>query len=413
VGHPTALELVASTEARAAVARRLTEERYEALYTPQRTASAAASFALLCAGLFAASLFPTVARFLAVEPAWVAVSTLLMSGAAIVSTVAARFGGVLGRPHRIAERVETAVIAGSGATLLFRSGSAASVFWLVPLTQVLLGAPDLLHARYSRFAACAPFVLAGAGFALIGKLSDAVVTTLMILALFYVWNTLARSTRTLLEVQIDKELLQRRLEIMVVEEERRRIARDLHDGLGAELTLLAWAASSSTGAGASDQRLQELSQRARASLHELRRVVSGLKAPDMRVAELGALLEDSCRELVEPVSRFRLEVAGNGTLRGNVCLQVSLVVREAVRNAVTHAAPSSVSVSLDARSELVISVENDGASLPPEAAEKSRGGLSHLRERADLLGGTLFVEPLSAGTRVSLRVPGNAAFVAP
>jgi signal transduction histidine kinase len=207
--------------------------------------------------------------------------------------------------------------------------------------------------------------------------------------------------------------LQRRLEIMVVEEERRRIARDLHDGLGAELTLLAWAASSSTGAGASDQRLQELSQRARASLHELRRVVSGLKAPDMRVAELGALLEDSCRELVEPVSRFRLEVAGNGTLRGNVCLQVSLVVREAVRNAVTHAAPSSVSVSLDARSELVISVENDGASLPPEAAEKSRGGLSHLRERADLLGGTLFVEPLSAGTRVSLRVPGNAAFVAP
>lgn len=92
---------------------------------------------------------------------------------------------------------------------------------------------------------------------------------------------------------------------------------------------------------------------------------------------------------------------------------MSLVVREAVRNAVTHAAPSSVSVSLDARSELVISVENDGASLPPEAAEKSRGGLSHLRERADLLGGTLFVEPLSAGTRVSLRVPGNAAFVAP
>jgi len=94
-----------------------------------------------------------------------------------------------------------------------------------------------------------------------------------------------------------------------------------------------------------------------------------------------------------------------------VATQVYLAMREAVRNAVRHSGCSCIGVTLSVRDgKLRGLVEDDGEGFDPEALAKAMPswgvGLRSMRERAEMLGGTVHVdsEP-GAGTRVELRVP--------
>ncbi|UVS78507.1 Redox sensor histidine kinase response regulator DevS [Actinokineospora sp. UTMC 2448] len=79
------------------------------------------------------------------------------------------------------------------------------------------------------------------------------------------------------------------------------------------------------------------------------------------------------------------------------------VVREAVSNAVRHAAPTSVTVTIEAGDDLVIDVVDDGTGLPDHFA---RSGLANLQRRATTCEGTLTLTPATPhGTRLTWRVP--------
>jgi signal transduction histidine kinase len=88
------------------------------------------------------------------------------------------------------------------------------------------------------------------------------------------------------------------------------------------------------------------------------------------------------------------------------------ILREAVRNAVSHSGAELITVQLsNSDSNLTVSVDDDGAGLPlPDVESPSSLGLWSMRERAALLGGTfrLHCGP-SGGTRVQITVPLNQA----
>jgi signal transduction histidine kinase len=210
--------------------------------------------------------------------------------------------------------------------------------------------------------------------------------------------------------------LQRTRERLVLtrEEERRRLRRDLHDGIGpalAGLTLKAETARALLPAAADDagRQLDELSDEIRATVLDVRRVVEGLRPPALD--ELG--LAGACRQAVDRLTRaagvraeFRIADQLTG-LPAAVEVAAFRIVLEAVTNVVRHAHAGRCCVTL-ARTDdaLAVEVADDGAgSLDGLVAGN---GLATMRERAEELGGSLSIAAAHGGVRVSARLPARS-----
>jgi signal transduction histidine kinase len=213
--------------------------------------------------------------------------------------------------------------------------------------------------------------------------------------------------------------LQRSRERLVAarEEERRRLRRDLHDGLGpqlAGLTMTAEAARDliSTHPERAEELLTNLVERAQAAVSDVRHLVYALRPPALdALGLLGAL-------------RAHADQRDNGGLRVSVEAPAQLpplpaavevaayrIVLEAITNAERHAGARTcvVRVTLDeAGGALYVEVADDGRGI---GEDRGTGiGLHSMRERAAELGGWCTVEPLaSGGTQVRARLPCRGA----
>jgi signal transduction histidine kinase len=227
---------------------------------------------------------------------------------------------------------------------------------------------------------------------------------------------LARQLGATLHARALTRDLQRAREKLVLarEEERRRLRRDLHDGIGpalAGLTLKAEAARAllPPDALAAGDRLQDLSDEIRATVVDVRRVVEGLRPPALD--ELG--LDGACRQAVDRLTRASgvtpaLRVTGDlSRLPAAVEVAAFRIVLEAVTNVVRHADARNCCVTLAVLdSVLEIGVEDDGRGLldGPGAGN----GMATMRERAEELGGSLSVRATARGVRVDASLPTRA-----
>ena len=201
------------------------------------------------------------------------------------------------------------------------------------------------------------------------------------------------------------------------EEERRRLRRDLHDGLGSQLAALIMQAGTArmllrSDPEAADRELADMREELRAAVANIRTLVLGLRPPALdelglagairaRLARLGAEAgeEDGAALLVcfdandpLPPMSAAVEVAAYR------------IVEEAVTNVVKHARASCLTVELrnDGRS-LLLKVEDDGAGMLP-SPEPAGMGLQSMRERATELGGTCAVTTGVDGRGTVIRV---------
>jgi signal transduction histidine kinase len=198
--------------------------------------------------------------------------------------------------------------------------------------------------------------------------------------------------------------------------ERRRIARELHDRIGHALStahrhlelsevFLARDAVKAAGAVESAYRaVQEAMESVRSITAELR-----LQEPLRSLEKALAHLLDSLQ--AEDVS-LRLQVSGEEGWATPVVLDESfLIIREAIRNSLSHGNPSVVIVSVDiAPHELRAWVEDDGSGFDWASRSTAGVGLSSMQERAALIGGRVTVNTTPGqGTHIELIVslPGS------
>jgi len=196
------------------------------------------------------------------------------------------------------------------------------------------------------------------------------------------------------------------------EEERRRLRRDLHDGLGptlAGVTLGLHAARRQlvTAPAEAGQLLETLETQVEQAVADVRRVVYGLRPPALD--EFGLLravqLQAAQLEATEPSLVVRLDspVEGLGGLPAAVEVAAYRIVCEALTNVVRHAEATTCSVRINLNGALEVDVADNGRGLPPD---KGAGvGVLGMRERAAELGGQLVITSDERGTVVRARLP--------
>jgi signal transduction histidine kinase len=228
-------------------------------------------------------------------------------------------------------------------------------------------------------------------------------------------GTAAHAVRLTLALQSSLEELQQSRERLVAaqEEERRRIQRDLHDGLGPTLASIRVRLEACIDLARSNdpaglivdlERLDEVVGQATA---DIRRLVHDLRPPALD--QLG--LVPALRQHVERMSRdsgIGVQLVADVATEIPAAAEVAVfrVTQEALVNVQRHASASRVCVQLTHEDNaLVLKIEDDGIGFPP-AVPTPGTGLASMRERAELLGGTIGVgRGQNGGTAVVLRIP--------
>jgi len=198
------------------------------------------------------------------------------------------------------------------------------------------------------------------------------------------------------------------------EEERRRLRRDLHDGLGPTLAGLTLGLDTARARSAGQPELQELLGKLKAetqrAVTDVRRIVYGLRPPALdEFGLVGSLREEVGRLQYEaPALTVTLDAPGDGLADLPAAVEVACyrIVTEALTNVTRHAHASRCSVQIRFGRDLDVDVRDDGVGLPE--GWRAGVGIASMRERVTELGGELVIEPsLPHGTRINARLPAR------
>ncbi len=218
----------------------------------------------------------------------------------------------------------------------------------------------------------------------------------------------AQAGLVLSNVRLVEELkASRRRIVSAQDEERRRLERDIHDGVQQRLLALALALKMTAARVGHDpneaviESLDDAAAEARETLVELRRLARGIHPAIITEGGLVAALESLAERTPLPVE---MQVPDTERLPAPVEVTVYYVVAEALTNAVKHAAASRVAVDVarfDGR--VLVEVVDDGSG---GALASPGSGLSGLGDRVAALGGHLQIDsPPGGGTRIQVDIP--------
>jgi signal transduction histidine kinase len=217
------------------------------------------------------------------------------------------------------------------------------------------------------------------------------------------------------ELVIKNEEIERSRQRLVTarDAQRRRLERELRDGVGNELSEI----RDAIGADADQLRaepevversLDELGTRANVALEQLREVARGIFPPLLVDQGLAAALDTLCRK-TGPDTRLTVDRSIVGTRFDPASENaVYFCCVQAVQNAQRHAPGASITIGLSVDGDaLVFTVRDDGPGFDP-AATKAGEGMQILTDRVAALGGTIAVESVPGrGTTVTGRVPAR------
>jgi signal transduction histidine kinase len=208
-----------------------------------------------------------------------------------------------------------------------------------------------------------------------------------------------------------------------LEQERTRIAQDIHDELGASLTQIGMLANF---AGRSVDRpnevaadLKKITDTAHEAVRAMDAIVWAINPQNNSLENFAAYVSRFAESFLPPAGiRFRFDAPADlpahalGTEQRH---QLFLVVREALNNVVRHAQAREVWLRLAAQEgRFVVSIEDDGRGLPATEPDPGSDGLANMRQRIESIGGIFTVDSQpAAGTRIKIQLPLAAGSVEP
>lgn len=184
-----------------------------------------------------------------------------------------------------------------------------------------------------------------------------------------------------------------------VKEERKRIAQDLHDDVGARLL---------TGLHAPEADLRSTIQGA---ITDIRTIVKGIAGEATEFSHFFAELRvESLRRADASGLRLHWPLWGiqeNFKIDYQTHKTISSIIREIISNSIKHANAGEISVRYSCDKDMIeFCIEDDGRGLSVEELNASSGqGIKNMKSRVEALGGELHISNLNSGTRIIFKIP--------
>jgi two-component system, NarL family, sensor histidine kinase DesK len=230
------------------------------------------------------------------------------------------------------------------------------------------------------------------------------VIIIWISAILLPFNIYNKKKQDRLEEQL--EVANNRIAELVKQEERQRIARDLHDVLGQKLSLIGLKSDLARkliykDAAQAKQELIDVQQTARTALNEVRKLVSQMR---------GIRIKDEIVHVKQILKAAEIEFAYNESAPlTNMSLFLenilSMCIKEAVTNIVKHSKAKTCYLSLEhGINEIIITIKDDGKGIDKEKDVGNGSGLLGINERLEFVNGTLTIDSRD-GTTLTMKVP--------
>jgi two-component system NarL family sensor kinase len=221
------------------------------------------------------------------------------------------------------------------------------------------------------------------------------------------------------ELEKEKQLLAAEAELRGQVEERSRLAKDLHDGLGSILSGVKYSFINmkenliiTPEAAAAFERGMGMLDR---SIHELRRVAHNMMPEALMKFGLDTALRDFCDSIDQSGAvslTYSSYNVNEASIPGTQAVAIYRIVQELVNNILKHAEAKTALVQLIRKDEaLSIAVEDDGKGFDPAILKESEGiGYLNLKNRVAWLNGTIDIQSVPGkGTSVNIELPNIAA----
>ncbi|MDB6130519.1 MAG: response regulator receiver sensor signal transduction histidine kinase [Verrucomicrobiales bacterium] len=204
--------------------------------------------------------------------------------------------------------------------------------------------------------------------------------------------------------QLEREILD------ISDREQARIGRDLHDGLGQQLTALEFFVTSlkddvKEQAPALVEPMDEIASRLREAIRHARGMANGLSPVSLHGDGLATALQklaENTRTLAKVKCHFIHPESSVEILDEGVANQLFRIAQESVNNALKHGRPKLISISLSiSRCDISLLISDDGRGFAPAAISDGGMGLRAMNYRADLIGAVLTIDSAPRkGTRI-------------
>lgn len=389
--------------------------RMEAFDEGNRSLGALAPILLLFAAIIGATRIPSIQSFLHLSTTHAALAVVPMFLAATSATIVYQLAGGRSRIYRVIDRLETITIQFGTTGLALASEGGRSFFWFCYFAHTMLVGFSGSTPRMSRVVVAAAPLAAAVGFLWRGETEAAVVAAANAALGLSIALGGQYTHRRISEISAERDRLRQEVLALQVAQERTRIARDLHDGVAAELTALSArldAIELEEDDPSQRALVDGLKRRARGSIDELRAVVWRLRAPERSFAELTSYAEATARALCPKGVAMKFVVApedDDTRIPGQVGLHALRIILELVRNAITHGAPTTITVEVSLDTTLSLSVTDDGRGIDEAGLAEIRsrcvGGLANIRARVDELGGSMRIDAKEVGFSVTVAWP--------
>jgi len=232
-------------------------------------------------------------------------------------------------------------------------------------------------------------------------------------AILFVFGTILWTIRSF-EMRKVQEKMRRLEQEAALERERTRIARDMHDDLGARLTEIKML-SELTQRNLEDDRtarsnLEEISDRAREVVDSFQEIVWSVNPTYDTLDNFADFLTQYASGYLGKAGvRCRLDIPAflpKFKVSAEIRHNLMMVVKEALTNTIRHAAASEVNIALTCEDErMSVTIRDDGRGFSMDNVRRFGNGLANMRQRLESIGGTVDIESASGkGTRIKISV---------
>jgi two-component system, NarL family, sensor kinase len=210
----------------------------------------------------------------------------------------------------------------------------------------------------------------------------------------------------ILALQKEAEVIRLKATLEGQQEERQRIAKEIHDEIGSGLTTIVFLSNSSEG----DQKMGKIATTARVLVNQMNEIVWSMSTEQDKLEELVAYIRHNVSEMLNNLNmdyEFLIpETIPDINISGVQRRNIYLAVKEAVHNSIKHANATLITIEMDFTDGISIRVADNGNGIQQSTVRRFGNGMKSMQHRMERTGGS-FVLLGERPVQVQMKIPAD------